>query len=222
MSPSFQSWLKWAADKFKDNLAEARANTDVPSMGTPYVADPVSGEVAWACRHPETVTNMLPDGGSLVKCLRCAKQWSGQVIDGIDPVVADLASEMSVRMAETMRTLIEATAGTVMTPLPTQPGTMSASFSYSDFVNAADLHYSPAQRANLRSQTPFIEGDINQPQQDPELVRQNQKMNAAQMILRKKMMDEAARSAAAAFDMDEQNNTNPVKLDVDRRLKVVS
>jgi hypothetical protein len=276
MSQSFQSWLKWAADKFAANLAEARANADVPSMGTPSVADPVGTRDI--CHHPETVTNMLPDGGSLITCMRCAKHWQSlgpvypptdnvvcthpgikierptydgpstyactncgkqwdnlpdaldeadqtqpiqmDVLEehsGIDPIVANLASEMSLRMGETMRQLVEATAGTVMHPLPTQPGTMSASIQYADYATVADLKANTPFIAR-----PFAVGDINQPRPDPELVRQNQKMDAAQMVLRRKMMEEAARAAAASFDMDEQNKTNPVKLDGDRKLKVVS
>lgn len=184
-----------------------------------------------ACTHPGiNIHRETYDGPSTYTCRACGKQWDNlpdaiaeseqtqpmnmDVADehGIDPVVSNLANEMGIRMADTLRHLVEATAGTVTTPQPTlrqplpmQPGTTAAYFGYS-----------PASR----SQTPSAEGDINEPRQDPKLVQQQHRMNAAQMVLRKKMMEEAARAAAAAFDMGEAHA--PVKLDGDRKLKVVS
>ena len=151
MSPMSQSFLSLLT-RFKANLAEAKANVNVPSMGTP-VTEP-TGPSTIPCIHRATATHTLPDGGRMIQCMRCGQQWR-----------------------------------TTNTPL----------------LRRVDN-----------------DAEINQPQRDPALTRQNQEAQAMLTYRHKKMMEDAVRAAAAAFDTEEKDKTAPVKLDGDRKLKVVS
>lgn len=200
----------------------------------------LDGETTYCCQVCAKTWPTLQAGIDEAEQTRPINMTEG-TNDPISPVVAELASELSARMGATISALVEATnAGTVLRqPLVMQPGTMSASFTlpdYQDFVSMGDLgggaYYDRNLRTRLRAQTPFSPRDVNQPVQDPAMMNANQKLRQAEreaeekmragMNRRKKAMEDAARAAAAAFDMDENGASEPVKLDNERRLKVVS
>lgn len=201
MSQSFRNWLE---ETFKGSSVEAPAETQVPTgevVMYPTVAHPVGTVV---CHHPVTTTHLLPNGGDIIKCMSCAKHWQtdglGELLpaaveEAIDPVISNLASELSQRRAQTLAQLVDATAGTVRSPLPAQAGATSASFQYSDDF---------ATVQNLKANAPFVSDQT------------------LQASLRRKAMEDAARAAAAAFDMDKTQEAPALKLDGERKLKVVS
>lgn len=170
------------------------------------------------CKHPALSIHKFNDG-TVYYCILCAKTWTSlqnaideaeqtQPINMVDhtalisPVVSQLTEEMSARMGASVAAMVSLTADKTP-PLTYQSGTTTMSFHYD----------SP---------------DVNQPQQDPALVGAGQKYwqarLAAQEALgrRTKAMEDAARAAAAAFDMGVADEAAPVKLDTDRKLKVVS
>jgi hypothetical protein len=200
-----KNWLKSLTERFierykinKATLERAQSEEDYDGFPVPSVADPAARYYPRQerCVH-STITVPLPHGAKLFQCQRCLKQWrTGSTVADhesvIDPVITNLANEMSERLGQTMAQIMEATAGTTMASLPVQAGTTMAAF--------------------------FVEGDSKP---DPELKRQQQE-SQAQLIYRKKVMEEAARAAAAALDMEERDKTAPIKLDGGRKLKVVS
>jgi hypothetical protein len=159
----------------------------------------------------------------------------------IPAVVSTLATEMAERMAQTVSALVEATA------VPNSPATVG---DYQDFVSMTDFagttmaagpaaeYYSNSFRQNLRNNTPFRsplvvrEGgqtqNINASEVDPALRNAGSQLRQAQleaqdaMARRHKAMEDAARAAAAAFDAGVADKAEPVKLEAERRLKVVS
>lgn len=203
--------------------------------------------ITQTCTHPGIAIHRFPNGETSYCCQVCAKVWpslpdavddaeqtrpinmtEGRSAPAISPVVEELASELSARMAMTLSALVEAT----------NPGTAVAISEYADFVSQSDLseYYDRNTVANMRANTPFLRnlpaqaggqlGTINVPHIDPALLGAGQRLRAANreaqeaMGRRQKAMEDAARAAAAAFDMGE--TAEPVKLETERRLKVVS
>jgi len=199
----------------------------------PSVADPV-GTV---CTHPSISIHRFLSGETRHTCTRCLKHWNSlaDAVNEAEPtepinmtveespviprVVSDLAAEMSLRLGQAIAALADATGD----PAPMNPGTVSM---YADFLSMADL----------KANTPFVAAGyagtaINQPQQDPTLLNAAQKLQKANreanealavaQARRRKAMEDAARSAAEAFDAGMADDAAPVKLEVERKLKVV-
>jgi hypothetical protein len=204
-----KSWIRGISESFVKNYKAAKEQARAAKAeADPAVRNRLPEKV---CAH-KTITVPLPHGAKLFKCTLCAKQWrTGSLLPTppieeplIDSAIENLASEMSLRMGETVEQLLAATAGTVTSnvhALPIQVGRSSAQFQYADYVNMADL----AQR------------DSKPPQKSSDEMEQHSQKAA----LRKKLIEDAARSAAAAFDMEETDKTNPIKLDGARKLKAV-
>ena len=112
-----------------------------------------------------------------------------------------MASEMSYRAGLTISALVGATNSVTINQ-------------YEDFVRTAPL----------RTPLPVQEGgqtqNINAAEQDPDLAGVRSRIEA-RVARRNKAMEDAARAAAAAFDAGTEAESNPVKLDSDRKLKAI-
>lgn len=177
-----------------------------------------------ACQHPSTV---LHSGATW--CTRCGKQWPGLDNPVIDPVISNLASEMSGRLGQTIQSLIASGEQSAQTAqesvvkyydrafvknlqeqrraLPTQPGSIVATFEINQPTPDPTLSTTGAARAQERALA---------------LREVQARAQMRQETRRRRAMEEAARAAAAAFDAGVQDEIAPVKLDTDRRLKIVS
>jgi hypothetical protein len=240
--------LPTAADPVGTMLA-AVPTPPVTSNPTPagsWLRDPEAlDSIVAYCTHTALAVHRFPDGETSYHCQRCAKTWpslpaaleeTGQtapiIPEGnatVTTAISDMANTMSYRLGQSVAELVAAT----------NPGTAVAIHSYEDFVTQWPTNYDRALRENLRAQTPFVRRSIpvqsggqsetiNAPAQDPVLANAGSKLKQAQreaneaMARRQKAMEDAARAAATAFDQGLLDETEPLKLEGERKLKVVS
>jgi len=212
----------------------------------PNAAPRALDSIVDVCRHPALAIHTFSNGEKSYFCQRCAKTWPSlpDAIDEAEPTepihategndvipqaISEMASEMSHRIGQTLSSLVDAT----------HPGSAVAMHQYEDFLTTADLvadtHYQTSVRANLRAQTPFVRPlPVRGGQMGEVFIETNPMRNAGAslreatreaneaMARRHKAMEDAARAAAAAFYQGLLDEAAPVKLEGDRKLKVVS
>lgn len=204
--------------------------TVVNPDGTGYTYEEKAAATNVDCRHRSVSAHKLQDDQILHQCLRCGKNWtslSSEIANVIPDALMNLADDLSFRMGQTVAALADATADVAAA----HSGTISAAFfnpQYADFLNMSEMAGLPVAEG---SQIGYFGDAINVPETDPALIgkqkKQQQTLREATrqaneaLARRRKAMDDAARAAASAFDMETEDKAAPVKLDTERKLKVV-